>query len=155
VAGELRYLSDYATKLYVGHPEVQQVVADVYGDILDICCYVRRLFLTKRGDRRRESLFGPLHVHEPTPRLIATAAAILRAVNPLRHGVQTIMENFERHNNTLKKATLHADRALSKSGRDAQAKSSDRTAEEFRCVRAEVRKQCHAVSLRIDSFFFF
>jgi hypothetical protein len=57
MAGELHYLNDYATKLYVGHAEVQQAVADVYGDILDICCYVRRLFLTKKEFRRRESLF--------------------------------------------------------------------------------------------------
>jgi hypothetical protein len=56
MADELRYLHDQATKLYVGHDGVQQAVVDVYGDILDICCYVRRLFLTKKGTRRRKSL---------------------------------------------------------------------------------------------------
>jgi hypothetical protein len=66
-----------------------------------------------------------------------------------------IMENFERHNNALRKATLHADRVLSKAERDAQSESRDSVVEKFRCVREEVRKQCHAVSLRMQRLFFF
>jgi hypothetical protein len=73
IARDLGYFHDYATELYMNQDGVQmvrcirsflpisrfesasQALADVYGDILDICRRVRLVYVNKRGRPRCKS----------------------------------------------------------------------------------------------------
>jgi hypothetical protein len=63
-----------------------------------------------------------------------------RVFKSFDHEVEAIVKNFEGHNATLKKATLHADRWLFKAERDTQVEWRMRLAKELQCVQEEVRK---------------
>ncbi|EIN05457.1 hypothetical protein PUNSTDRAFT_122367 [Punctularia strigosozonata HHB-11173 SS5] len=139
IAHDLRYFDDYATKMYVGHVHVQDALAKVYGDILDICCIVRRTFITKSG--------RPRH----------SAALLLLTLSPFNTKLEGVLDRFDCHRKALERETLHSDRQQFVMERDAQKRFRLLARRRLRSLDIAVRRTESDATLSIghrEVFFF-